>query len=86
MNFSDMQSGECRWVGRHDIHVYCHHPLHPERRNETVYYQRRAEDRRYAIACPDAGLDCERWMDEEEAILTIEKIFSHDDVGNRPRQ
>jgi hypothetical protein len=22
-----MGSGECRWVGRHDIHVYCRNPL-----------------------------------------------------------
>lgn len=22
-----MTSGECRWIGREDIHVYCHAPL-----------------------------------------------------------
>jgi len=21
---TDMQPGECRWVGRQDLHVYCH--------------------------------------------------------------
>jgi hypothetical protein len=24
---ADMGSGECRWVGRYDIHVYCRNPL-----------------------------------------------------------
>ena len=23
-----LASGECRWIGRHDIHVYCRAPLH----------------------------------------------------------
>lgn len=22
-----MESGECRWIGRHDVHVYCRNPL-----------------------------------------------------------
>jgi len=61
----DMESGECRWVHRHDIHVYCRHP-----------WPRRPEDRRYAVACPDAGLAAEVWMDEDETTLTIDRILA----------
>lgn len=62
---TDMEPGECRWVHRHDIHVYCRHT-----------WPRRPEDRRYAVACPDAGLDAEAWMDEEQTILVIDEILA----------
>lgn len=62
--FDDMESGECRWWLREDIHLYCRHP-----------WPRRPEDKRYAIACPDAGLDCEVWMTEDEVVEVVGRIL-----------
>lgn len=72
----DMEPGECRWCYRHDIHVYCRHPAMPEERDGRVYWRRREEDRRYAVACPEAGLDCEEWMDEERLVEVLDAILA----------
>jgi hypothetical protein len=76
MNLEDTKPGECRWMYRHDIHVYCRHPMIAERRGGRTYWRRRPEDRRYAVACPEAGLDCEAWMTEDELIVVLDRILS----------
>jgi len=75
MNLSDMEPGECRWVCRNDIHVYCRHPAVSVERDGQTYWCRRPEDRRYAIACPDAGLQCEVWMTEDETMKSVRRIL-----------
>jgi hypothetical protein len=56
-----MDSGECRWIGRHDIHVYCHAPA---KREPT-----------YCVVCPDAGLEHGNWMDAPRAAKLVEKAL-----------
>lgn len=79
-DIDDMESGQCRWVGRHDIHVYCHHPMrmvrHPDGREA---WQRREEDRRYRIVCGEAG-DETGWLDHDEAVRAIDRFLA----GNVP--
>jgi hypothetical protein len=78
MNLDTMEPGECRWAYRHDIHVYCRHLAVAVERDGRTYWCRRPEDRRYAIACPDAGMDCEVWMTEDETIEALDRILTGD--------
>lgn len=58
-----MASGECRWILRHDIHVYCFAPA--------------GREPRYGVVCPDAGLDhrpTEEWVPATEAAALIGSI------------
>lgn len=57
-----LTTGECRWIGRHDIHVYCHAPL---RRNAM-----------YCVVCPEAGLEYGKWITAEEAAVTVNRIVA----------
>lgn len=72
-----LSSGECRWIGRHDIHVYCHAPM-----VETMMpwgrlgWTRRPEDARYCVVCPDAGLDYGAWMTAEQAAVIVDRIVA----------
>jgi hypothetical protein len=56
-----LASGECRWIGRHDIHVYCHAPA----KREPAY----------CVVCPDAGLEHGNWMDAPRAAKLVEKAL-----------
>lgn len=57
-----MVSGECRWIGREDIHVYCMRPM--------------GLPATYAIACPAAGLDAETWTTAADVARQIESILT----------
>ena len=58
----DMQSGECRWIGREDIHVYCHAPA--------------GREPRYCVVCPEGGMEHGNWMTADEAGLTVSRILT----------
>ena len=51
-----LESGECRAIGRDDIHVYCQHPfvetLMPTGR---LGWTRPAGTATYCVVCPEAG-------------------------------
>jgi hypothetical protein len=57
-----LDSGECRWIGRHDIHVYCHAPA----KREPAY----------CVVCPDAGLEHGNWMDAPRAAKLVDQIHA----------
>ena len=57
-----LTSGECRWIGREDIHVYCHAPL--------------AVTPTYCVVCPDAGLPYDNWVIAVEAVRLIESALA----------
>jgi len=77
MSIEDLQSGECRYIGREDIHVYCRHPL-----VETMMpwgrtgWQRRPEDARYCVVCPDAGLEYGHWVTADEAAVLVDRALA----------
>lgn len=54
--------GECRWIGREDIHVYCHAPA--------------GRDAAYCIVCPEAGLDYGTWITADEAAVIVDRIVA----------
>lgn len=72
---SELTSGECRAIGRPDIHVYCHHPM-----VETMMpwgrlgWQRRPEDARYCVVCPDDGLEYGNWITADEAAAVVDRL------------
>lgn len=55
-------SGECRWIGREDIHVYCHAPA--------------GRNAAYCVVCPEAGLDYGTWITAEEAAVIVDRIVA----------
>lgn len=52
-----MDSGECRWIGRHDLHAYCRAPA--------------GHEPSYSLVCPDAGLEYGTWTTAADAAATI---------------
>lgn len=67
-------SGECRWVGREDIHVYCHAPL-VERMQSHGRMGWERGPAAYCVVCPDAGLDHGNWTVAAVAIATVQRIL-----------
>ena len=59
-----LASGQCVWIGRPDIHVYCHAPA--------------GRDARYSVICPDAGRDDHHWTTAAEAAATIDAILAQE--------
>lgn len=60
---SDIASGECRWIGRHDLHVYCHAPA--------------GREPRYCVVCHDEGLEYlpyEEWLPEAQAAAIVDRL------------
>lgn len=58
-----MASGECRWILRHDIHVYCFAPA--------------GREPRYGVVCPAAGLEYRpesEWVTATDAAALIGSI------------
>lgn len=77
---SELASGECRAIGRPDLHVYCHHPM-----VETMMpwgrtgWQRRPGEARYRVICPAEGLeDYESWMPLDDAERIVSRILYAD--------
>jgi len=56
-----MTSGECRYVGREDIHVYRHSPI--------------GRDPKWCVVCPAAGMKHGNWTDLHTACQQIESIL-----------
>ena len=69
-----LASGECRWIGRHDIHVYCHAPM-----IETMMPWGRMGWQRgpasYCVVCLEAGLEYGEWVDAPRAAKRVAKAL-----------
>lgn len=76
-----LTSGECRWVEREDIHVYCHAPL-VERMQSHGRMGWERGPARYCVVCPDAGLEYGNWTSAEEAAAVVWRI-AHPVRGKR---
>jgi hypothetical protein len=61
-NVLSLASGECRWIGRHDIHVYC-----------MAGCGREAQ---YCVVCPDAGFEYGAWVSADEACRLIAQALN----------
>lgn len=61
-NIRSMTSGECRWIGRHDIHVYCMAPA--------------GQAPSYCVVCPEAGLAYGIWVSADEACRLIQRSLN----------
>ena len=76
-----LESGECRWVGRHDVHVYCQNPfvetLMPTGR---MGWTRPAGGASYCVVCPEAGLEYGTWLPLEQAAAIVDSLA----VGSVP--
>lgn len=72
-----LESGEARWIGREDIHVYCRNPMRltmmPTGREG---WQRLPEDARYMVQCVDAGSLDGVWMTAVEAARLVDSILA----------
>jgi hypothetical protein len=75
-----MQSGECRWIGREDVHVYCKAPMVEVAMPSGRKGWNRGP-RWFAVICPAAGLpaaasrDQFAWQTADEAAAVIEEIL-----------
>ena len=72
-----LESGECRWIGRHDVHVYCQHPfvetMMPTGRSG---WTRPAGTARYCVVCPEAGLEYGDWLPLEQAAAIVDSLVA----------
>jgi hypothetical protein len=76
MSLEDLTPGECRWMHRHDLHVYCRHPLRRVRQPDgREAWQRCEEDRRYMVVCGEAGEET-GWLDHDGAVRTIDRFLA----------
>lgn len=57
-----LESGECRWIGRHDVHVYCRRP--------------RGVEPTYCVVCPEAGLEYGNWLLLEQAAAIVDSLVA----------
>lgn len=61
-----LESGMAAFIGRRDIHVYCHNPMRltmmPTGREG---WKRYPEEARYMVVCPAAGLRLADWEGRE---------------------
>jgi hypothetical protein len=57
-----MVSGECRWIGRYDIHAYRHSPM--------------GYEPQWCVCCTDAGLKHGNWVDLDTAARQIDSILA----------
>lgn len=60
-----MTSGECRWIGRHDLHVYCWAPCDAVQSDGKTRWIRRQPSFRIDTAA--------EWLDSESAAVAVEK-------------
>ena len=72
-----LESGECRWVGRRDIHVYCQHPfVETMMQTGRVGWTRPAGTARYCVVCPEAGLEYGDWLTLEQAAAIVDSLVA----------
>jgi len=74
---SAMASGECCWIERKDIHVYCSNPM-VERMMPwgRLGWHRDPEAVRFAVVCPAGGTVGQRWTTATEAAALVELFAS----------
>lgn len=73
----EMASGECRWIGRHDLHAYCHAPfVRTTRADGRTAWGREPGAARYSIVCPAAGLAYGTWVPLDEAAVLCDRILA----------
>lgn len=69
-----LASGECRWIGRRDIHVYCRAPM-----VETLMPSGRMGwqpgPATYCIVCPEVGLEHGEFVDAPRAAKLVAKAL-----------
>jgi hypothetical protein len=69
-----LASGECRWIGRHDVHVYCRAPM-----VETLMPSGRMGwqpgPASYCVVCPEAGLEYGEFVDAPRAAKLVAKAL-----------
>jgi hypothetical protein len=71
-----MASGECRYIGREDVHVYCRNPLISVTGVDgRERWERQPGAARYSVACPAAGLRYGTWVTACEAASTVGGIL-----------
>ena len=71
-----MASGECRYIGREDVHVYCRNPLvRIAGIDGRERWERQPGAARYSVACPAAGLRYGTWVTACEAASTVSGIL-----------
>ena len=75
VEIESLASGECRWIGRHDVQVYCHAPM-----VETMMPWGRLGWQRgpaaYCVVCPDAGVEYGNWLPLEQAAALVEGVVA----------
>jgi hypothetical protein len=74
---TQLVSGECRWIGREDIHVYCHRP-YVEAMMPTGRLGWQPGPATYSVVCPDVGLEPGTWVTAREAVRLIESALSQE--------
>jgi hypothetical protein len=75
-DLDELKTGECRWMHRHDIHVYCRHPLRRVRQADgREAWLRCDEDRRYKVVCGAAGKET-GWITHDEAVRAIDRFLA----------
>jgi hypothetical protein len=57
-NLATMESGECRWIGREDVHVYCRNP-----HNAAVPT--------YKVVTPKRPHAKQKWIEADDAAALI---------------
>lgn len=71
-----LASGECQWIGRRGIHVYCHNPMRITTINGREGWLRLPENARYCVVCPDAGMpyisDYCQWITAQHAASLVD--------------
>ena len=67
-------SGECRWIGRHDVQVYCRAPL-VGTLMPTGRMGWQPGPASYCVVCPEAGLEYGTWVDSPRAAKLVKKIL-----------
>lgn len=73
---ASLASGECRWIGREDVHVYCRNPLvRIPGIDGRERWERQPGAARYSVACPAAGLRYGTWVTACEAASTVSGIL-----------
>jgi hypothetical protein len=67
-------SGECRWIGRHDVQVYCRAPL-VGTLMPTGRMGWQPGPASYCVVCPEAGLEYGAWVDASRAAKLVDKAL-----------
>lgn len=68
----EMASGECRWVGRESVHVYCVNPMRLQMMpTGREGWRRDAAAARYRVVTEARDYGGQEWMTLEEAAAAV---------------